>query len=43
MTFIMPALIPELEVADLDRSLAVYLDVLGFRFTRAGRRSGSSI
>lgn len=31
MTFIMPALVPELEVADLDRSLAVYLDVLGFR------------
>ena len=30
MTFIMPALVPELEVADLDRSLAVYLDVLGF-------------
>lgn len=26
-----PALVPELDVADLDRSLAVYRDVLGFR------------
>ena len=31
MTFAPPALIPELEVADLDRSLAAYVDVLGFR------------
>ena len=27
----MPRLVPELDVADLDRSLAVYVNVLGFR------------
>ena len=26
-----PALVPELDVADLDRSLVVYIDVLDFR------------
>lgn len=26
-----PPIVPELEVSDLDRSLAVYVDVLGFR------------
>jgi catechol 2,3-dioxygenase-like lactoylglutathione lyase family enzyme len=30
MAFVAPSLIPELDVADLDRSLAVYLNVLGF-------------
>ena len=29
--FTPPALIPELDVTDLERSLAVYLDVFGFR------------
>lgn len=28
-----PALVPELDVSDLDRSLAVYVDVLGFACT----------
>lgn len=28
-----PALVPELDVSDLDRSLAVYVDVLGFTCT----------
>jgi catechol 2,3-dioxygenase-like lactoylglutathione lyase family enzyme len=31
MTFTPPSLIPELDVSDLDRSLTVYLEVLGFR------------
>lgn len=31
MNFAPPALVPELDVSDLDRSLAVYLKVLGFR------------
>ena len=31
MTFVAPPVIPELDVADLDRSLAVYVDILGFR------------
>jgi catechol 2,3-dioxygenase-like lactoylglutathione lyase family enzyme len=31
MTFTPPPLIPELDVIDLDRSLAVYRDVFGFR------------
>jgi catechol 2,3-dioxygenase-like lactoylglutathione lyase family enzyme len=31
MTFVAPLVVPELDVADLDRSLAVYLGVLGFR------------
>jgi catechol 2,3-dioxygenase-like lactoylglutathione lyase family enzyme len=31
MTFITPPVVPELDVADLDRSLAAYLEVLGFR------------
>jgi catechol 2,3-dioxygenase-like lactoylglutathione lyase family enzyme len=31
VTFTPPPLVPELDVADLDRSLAVYRDVLGFR------------
>jgi len=31
MAFITPPLVPELDVADLERSLAVYLGVLGFR------------
>src|SRR5436190_17511826 len=31
MAFIPPPLIPELSVTDLDRSLAIYADVLGFR------------
>ena len=31
MTSTTPAIVPELDVSDLDRSLAVYLDVLGFR------------
>ena len=31
MAFRPPPLIPELNVADLDRSLAAYLDVLGFK------------
>jgi catechol 2,3-dioxygenase-like lactoylglutathione lyase family enzyme len=31
MTFNTPPLVPELDVADLDRSLAVYLTVFGFR------------
>lgn len=30
-----PALVPELDVADLDRSLEVYRDVLGFRLAVA--------
>ena len=35
-----PALVPELDVSDLDRSLAVYVDVLGFacRFRRPEER-----
>ena len=37
MTADSPAIVPELDVSDLDRSLAVYLDILGFhcRFHRA--------
>jgi catechol 2,3-dioxygenase-like lactoylglutathione lyase family enzyme len=31
MTFDAPALVPELDVCDLDRSLAVYVGVFGFR------------
>jgi catechol 2,3-dioxygenase-like lactoylglutathione lyase family enzyme len=31
MTFTPPPLVPELDVTDLDRSLAVYRDVFGFR------------
>jgi catechol 2,3-dioxygenase-like lactoylglutathione lyase family enzyme len=31
MTFVAPPVVPELDVADLDRSLAAYLDVLGFQ------------
>jgi catechol 2,3-dioxygenase-like lactoylglutathione lyase family enzyme len=31
MTFEPPPLIPELDVSDLGRSLAIYIDVLGFR------------
>ena len=30
MTVDTPAIVPELDVSDLDRSLAVYVDVLGF-------------
>jgi hypothetical protein len=30
MTFTTPPLVPELDVSDLDRSLAVYLGVFGF-------------
>jgi catechol 2,3-dioxygenase-like lactoylglutathione lyase family enzyme len=29
--FAAPPLVPELDVADLDRSLAVYTEVLGFK------------
>ena len=40
MTFVAPPVIPELDVADLDRSLAVYVDILGFRrhLTRSEER-----
>jgi catechol 2,3-dioxygenase-like lactoylglutathione lyase family enzyme len=31
MTFVAPPVVPELDVADLDRSLVAYLDVLGFQ------------
>src|SRR3978361_703440 len=31
MTFDPPPLVPELDVSDLDRSLAIYVGVLGFR------------
>ncbi|UYN95148.1 MAG: VOC family protein [Enhydrobacter sp.] len=35
-----PSLVPELDVTDLDRSLAIYVDVLGFRceFSRQEER-----
>jgi predicted enzyme related to lactoylglutathione lyase len=36
-----PPLIPELDAADLDRSLAFYAEVFGFRVTSAARENAS--